>query len=144
MHTSYRLCCVFLSSLVLSDCSSAPPMVVPDAEGINSISGASLGCGEPWNLTRDCSAVSGAQKKIDVSGLKLGVAGSDDGRTTLMMGGLTGSRSNSGYEAMKRILTERGITVQRVTPVVSAGTVFGYILQADEPSYAIWSEFARK
>lgn len=118
-------------------------MVVPDAVGTDSISAIALGCGEPWNLTQDCSVMSGAKKKLLVSGVKIGVAGSEDGKTTLLMGGFSGATSNSGYEAAKAVLLERGIAIESVVPVVSSGTVFGYIFQTDVPSYHIWEEYVR-
>lgn len=122
-------------------CAVAPAVLVPDAEGVETVSAIGMGCKKPWVLV-DCSIFSGPKKSIEINGVAIKVAGTEDGKTTVMFGSRQGKDSNVAYEVMKRILVERDIEITSVTPIVSAGIVFGYAIDTAQPAYTVWDEFA--
>ena len=142
-----------LVALVVCVSGCASPRVARDARGIKPLGTLTMSCSRPYKLVRDCSNFSGAKKRVLLEGLPLSMAGSDDGRTVLLMS--TGQiwtlahhkhdvRNNYGYETAKRILTSNGIAVTRVTPVVAFGQLHGYVLECDGDAYAVLDRFALK
>jgi len=129
----------------LTGCVSSPAIRVADAEGVESVSGLSMGCNSPFELTRDCSGFSGPTKDISIEGHNVKVAGNDDQTVTVIFGGKVMSgvtqATNLGYELMKRELVKRNIKIVKITPIESSGLMFGYALKTDVPSYQIWDEF---
>jgi hypothetical protein len=112
-----------------------------------------MSCNKPYKLVRDCSNFSGAKKRILLEGLPLSIAGSEDGRTVLLMStGQTWAliqhkhsvRNNYGYETAKRLLRENGIAVTHVTPLVGFRYLHGYVLECDGDAYAVLGRFAPK
>lgn len=141
-----KLVFILAAAGALSGCASTPPTLVPDAQGIDPVSAVRMGCKKPWPLTQDCSGMSGPTRLIEINEVRFKVAGAEDERTTVMFGGTNignqGKTSNVGFEMMKRELVRRGHKIVSVTPIVSAGTVFGYAVQTESPSYGIWNEFS--
>jgi hypothetical protein len=141
--------CAVFAVLVLAGCAASTPLVlVPDAEGVESQSVVTLTCGKPWPLTRDCSNISGATKPVKVAGVEFKVAGTDNGEAIMLMGttaqGTRGYTSNLAYEALKRTFKEAGIGVVRVTPLISTGQLFGYVVQTDAPAYDLLDKYSTK
>jgi hypothetical protein len=135
----------------VTGCSS--PRVARDARGIKPLGTLTMSCSKPYKLVRDCSNFSGAKKRILLEGLPLNIAGSENGRTVLLMS--TGQiwtlarhkhdvRNTYGYETAKRLLTDTGITVTRVTPVVAFGQLHGYVLECDGDAYSALGRFVQK
>lgn len=120
--------------------------MVPEAQGAKAVSALSMSCSRPWGLTQDCSTLAGPSRLINVNGVEVKVAGNDEGTITVMFGGTNvgnlGQRSNAGFEMMKRELSLRGHDIVAVTPIVSAGTVFGYAIETRASTYALWTEFS--
>lgn len=129
----------------LTGCVSSPAIRVTDAEGVESVSGVSMGCDSPFMLTRDCSGFSGPTLDISLGGHEVKVAGNDDQTVTVIFGGKVMSgvsqATNLGYELMKRELVKRGINIVKITPIESSGLMFGYAVETDVPNYQIWKEF---
>jgi hypothetical protein len=135
---------IVAASLVLSACSSAPAIRVSDAVGIESVSAIGMSCKKPFSLTQDCSGWSGPAKRINVSGQQVKVAGNETGTITVMFGennSKATQTSNLGYDLLKRELVSRSYEIVQVTPIESAGLMFGYAIETSEPSYQIWDEF---
>lgn len=125
-----------IALLMLAACGSMPP-VVPDAEGMQAVSAIAMGCNKPYKLTQDCSGLSGAKRKIDLSGVEFKIAGSEDGTTVLIM---NSKRANVAYEVSKKALLEAGVAVTKVEPVASGALLAGYIVTADADAYQLLSE----
>jgi len=136
---------VLIMAVSLTACVSNPPVLVPDALNSKSISGISMSCSSPYELSNDCSGLSGPTKKIAISGVKMKVAGTDDGKVIMMFGYSSLSPNmqeiNTGYEMIKRELVTNNITIVKVKPVVSSNILFGYALETDKPSYDVLSQF---
>ena len=133
------------AGLMVSGCASSPAIRVSDADGVESVSAIAMGCNKPFELTQDCTIWSGPTKKISVDGHPVKVAGNSDGTITVMFGGGTAKstqNSNLGFELLKKALVERGYVISSVTPIESAGMMFGYAIETSEPSYQLWDEFA--
>lgn len=132
------------AAALLSACSSQPALRVADAEGVEAVSAIFMSCKKPFGLTQDCSALSGPKRKIEIDGQPFKVAGNESGTITVLFGrgGVNPSASsNLGYELAKRELEKRGFEIVKVTPIESAGTMFGYAIETDRPAYSIWQEF---
>ena len=136
-----KILILLTAAVVLIGCSSGPAVRVADAEGIAAVSAIGMGCGKPFALTQDCSGWSGPTKKISVGGRELKVAANAEGNITVVFGGDT-EGSNLGFELLKRELVTRGYEIVKVTPIESAGVMFGYAIETTEPNYHLWNEFA--
>lgn len=134
-------------SLVLVSCASGPPPpVVPEAVGVEPISGLRMSCSHPVELTRDCSGFSGASLLVTLDGEPIRVAGSADGRHVLVQveglldtarggPGYVSERSNRAFAVVKAALERQGIGLVSATPVISHGALFGYLLELDSDGY---------
>ncbi len=132
-------------ALTLSGCASAPAIRVSEADGVESISAIAMSCKKPFELIEDCSILSGPTKKISIDGHQVKVAGNTDGTITVMFGGGVAKatqNSNLGFELLKKVLLEKGHEIVSVTPIESAGSMFGYAIETAQSSYRIWDEFA--
>lgn len=145
-----RISLVVLTAFV-TGCST--PRIVRDARGVNPVNSVTMSCSKPYKFVHDCSNFSGAKKRILLDGLPLSIAGSEDGKTVLLMStGQTWTliqhkhsvRNNYGYETAKRILMENGIVVTHVTPLVGFRHLHGYVLECDGDAYAVLGRFAQK
>lgn len=141
--------------LVLAACVTgcSTPRIARDARGVKPVNSVTMSCSKPYKFVHDCSNFSGAKKRILLDGLPLSIAGSEDGRTVLLMS--TGQmwtliqhkhsvRNNYGYETAKRILLENGIAVTHVTPLVGFRYLHGYVLECDGDAYSVLGRFAPK
>ncbi len=140
-----KIAALVLVGATLVGCSSSPALRVADAEGVESVSALGMSCGKPFELTQDCSGWSGPTKKINVGGHQVKVAGNATGTVTVMFGennSKATQTSNLGFELLKRELVTRGFEIVGVTPIESAGLMFGYAIETTAPSYAVWSEFS--
>lgn len=121
---------------------------VPDAEGVEHISGMAMGCNEPYVLTQDCSGFSGAKRLIEVNGFQYKIAGSEDGSIVFMMGakpnsdawaGKSTETGNVAYEITKKYLFDNGIKVTKVEPVSTGSLLVGYVITTDGNAYQVLS-----
>ena len=130
-----------IAILFLSACASTPAVRVAEAQGIDSVSALGMGCKKPFLLTQDCSGFSGPTKKINVRGQEAKIAGNADGTITVMFGGSATRPTNFAFGHMKVELESRGFTIIKVTPIESAGIMFGHAIETTEPNYQMWNEF---
>ena len=142
-----KFAAITVVGLVVTGCASSPALRVTDAKGVESVSALGMSCGKPFALTQDCSGWSGPTKKINVGGHQVKVAGNEAGTVTVLFGennSKATQTSNLGYELLKRELVTKGYEITKVTPIESAGLMFGYAIETSEPSYRVWEEFAVK
>lgn len=138
---------IALIATVLSGCSSAPAIRVSDTEGVDSVSAIGMSCTKPFALTQDCSRWSGPTKKISVGGQEVKVAGNEEGTITVLFGennSKATQTTNLGFDLLKRELITKGFNIVKVTPIESAGLMFGYAIETTEPNYQLWDEFSIK
>ena len=72
------------------------------------------------------------------------VGSNSDGTVTVLFGENNSKATlttNLGYELFKRELLSRGFEIVKVTPIESAGLMFGYAVETTEPNYQVWNEF---
>lgn len=135
-------------ALLCAGCGGTP-VVVPEAEGVDNISAVFMGCNKPYELTQDCSGLSGARREVEVADVRFKIAGSADGTIVFVMdarpnanafSGRNAEASNLAFEAAKRVLFEKDIEIQKVEPVATGALLIGYVLSTDEDAYAVLSE----
>ena len=130
---------LLFTAVLLVACVSNPPVLVPDSMSNASITAVGMTCSSPYELSQDCSGLSGPTKKISISGMEMKVAGTSDGTVIVMFG--TSSMSpnmqeiNASYELIKRELVANQIGIIKVTPIISSNILFGYAIETDRPSY---------
>lgn len=135
----------------------APPKVgnninyapVEDASPEEWVSEWKASCSEPYRLTQDCSDLSGARREVIIEGIRLKVAGSEDGKIVLIMDSKTigegfktpieqsSKNINLGYNAVKKELTEQNIQIEKAVAVKLLDQVRGYYLILDGDGYSI-------
>lgn len=139
---------VALSALLFVACGTVTA-IVPDADGVEHISAIGMGCKKPYELTQDCSGLSGAKRLVEVSGFRFKIAGTSDGSTVLMMGakpnsdawsGKSAETANVAYELTKKLLAENGVRVVKAEPVSSGALLAGYVITADGDAYSVLSK----
>ena len=126
--------------------------VVDDAEGSKFLNSVTMGCKKPYAFTQDCSVWNGATRKLNIEGFDVVVAGTEDGSTILVMdadiyknvliedifflNNPTHSKaSNNSYFAVKKILKQQSISVQKAIPIGFLGNIDGYVLELDGDGY---------
>lgn len=135
------------ATLLLSGCENPPLPVVPDAAGRPVVGPMGISCDEPVALPRDCSALSGPKRRINLDGVRFKIAASENGRTLFLMGPNQlslehGPMTNAAYEVMKADLAERGIRVAEVSPIGGMGQLVGYLVRFDGDAYAALMPFS--
>ena len=142
-----KLIQILFCSTLLSGCVSAPAIRVPDAKGLESVSAIGMSCSSPFELTQDCSGWSGPTKRINIGGREVKVAGNTSGTITVLFGennSKATQTTNLGYELLKRELVSKGFEIIKVTPIESAGLMFGYAVETSKSNYHVWNEFSVK
>lgn len=139
------------ATVLLQGCVSTPR--VYDATKEESLNTLATTCSSPYQLTRDCSNMSGAMRKVKMGEVVLAVAGSDDGRVVMVMDPSAVSHAlsdffllnspthsqanNSGYYTLSQFLATKGVTVTRVRAMESLGNIDGYMLELDKDGYSL-------
>ena len=125
---------------------------VDDSEGNRMINSITMSCKNPYVFTQDCSAWSGATRKITVDDYDVVVAGSEDGSTILVMDSHSfldvliedpfilnkptlSQASNNSFYAVKRVLQQKDIRIKKVIPLGFLGDIDGYVLELDTEGY---------
>ena len=143
--------------IVVLTASVASCVHVPIADGVDendAIKIFNFRCDEPYELTRDCSSQTFALREVRIGGARFNVAGSTNGDVVFVQGPdpfagcmtkdifllncPSHSRgSNAGYEAVRRLLADKGLEIQKVRPVLSAGNIVGYYLETPPGTYDV-------
>ena len=104
-----------VAAALLTGCVSTPPVLVPDSLNNKSISAVGMSCSSPYKLEKDCSSLSGPTKKIAISGVKMKVSATSDGKSIVMFGNSSLSPNmqeiNTSYELIKRELVANKINI---------------------------------
>ena len=144
-----RILFILAAIASLSGCVSTA--LVTDANGNESISTIWMTCSTPHILTQNCSAWNGAAKEIEINGFKINIAGSENGTVILVMdskwlGNVLGDvftlnspthseATNTSFDAVKKVLKDKGIELKKVIPVQSSGNIDGYVLELGSDGY---------
>jgi len=107
------------------------------------VSNLTASCNNPYKLTRDCNAFTGAGRKITVNGRKLKIAGSADGKVVLVRDASlipTNSVSSTGspqYDAVRDTLRAAGVKILRQRDLMNPGKAGGFYLEMDRDGYSV-------
>lgn len=122
-------------------CVSTPPTLVSGAEGEPFVDAIAMTCDTPYELTRDCRPVRGPGAALEIAGVEMKIAGSDDGRLIVLYAGSVwdrrGEGANEAYRLVETVLSEHHIQVTRLVPLVSANILKGYVITTDIPAYEV-------
>ena len=138
-----------------------PTSTVEDVGDNQSINPITMSCKKPYVFTQDCSAWSGANRKINIDGFDVVVAGSADGSIILVMDAhfyknilidnpfILSSQnhseaSNNSYYTVKKILKQHGINIQKVRPLELWGDISGYVMELDADGYTTLIKYTIK
>lgn len=137
------MCAVFVS--LMTGCVSTPPTVVSGAEGEPFVDAIAMTCHTPYELTRDCGPVVGPAAELEIDGVPMKVAGSEDGTLIVLYAGSVfdrrGEGANDAYRLVQDLLTEHHIELTRVVPLVSANILKGYAIATDVPAYQVFEPY---
>jgi len=121
------------------------PVAAPKPGGkpiqLQSVSGITATCNEPYKLTRSCNIFTGPSRSITVGGQKLKIAGSADGRVVLIRSAslLDLNVTTSGspqYEAVRVALNRANLHILRQRDMVTSGSPVGFFLELDGDGYS--------
>jgi len=148
---------VFISigALALAGCSSFPPPIHADARSTPTLATLFVSCSTPHRLDQDCDNLKGATRTMEFGGTKIRVAGSSDGRVTLVMDpdAVTNisndmrtsamrtqspshsAASNAGLEAVKAFFQSQGNRIVSIQAMTSFGNVDGYFVVTEGNGY---------
>jgi|SRR5690554_2207994 len=120
-------------------CVSTPPTLAPNAEGETFVDAIAMTCNAPYQLTRDCNPVRGPGAKLEIAGIEMKIAGSEDGKLIVLSAGSAldrrGEGANEAYRLVETVLSEHQVQVTRLVPLVSANILKGYAITTDIPAY---------
>ena len=146
---------IALNTLLLAGCSSVPPPVHAEARGTPTLATLMVSCATPHRLEQDCDSLKGATRKMELGGTKIRVAGSSDGRVTLIMdpdpvtniandmrnSGMStrspshSEASNAGLEAVKAFYQSQSKRILSIQAMTSLGNVDGYFVVTEGNGY---------
>jgi len=122
---------------------------VAELKGINpleldaeAVSGISASCKKPYHLTQDCSWTVGAKRKIDISGQKASIAGSEDGHVVLVMGykvtgDVKGEKLRRAFNEIVIYLESKDINIIKLKKMELMNAPYGYYLELDGDGYSL-------
>jgi hypothetical protein len=136
-----------LSLMVASDLGLN--VVVPQVKKVFSefpdeLSAITVTCNKPYKIEQDCSIWSGATRLIKIKDQKIRVAGSDDGKIILVKDKLITNDESvfACFELVREELLSKGISIMKVTKLMTLGEVKGCILELDGDGYSILKEYS--
>ena len=146
------------AAIMVAGCASTE--IVQGAHKEEMVSTFRVTCNNPHKLTQDCSNAMGAKRTIRIADKKIKVAGTEDGKTVLIMDAhplrnavLTGvtlfmydaqsEENNYSYMRVKWALEKNGIHILKVVPMYSTGSVDGYFLELDGDGYSVLKQYGQ-
>jgi hypothetical protein len=138
LSITLALCALF----TLSACISAPSVISYKGTQIKAHNAATASCTEPYQLTRNCSDWSGAELKVQFQGLKARVAGTEDGKTVMVMTTVatlpTQQQAEQAADVVIGIAAMHGFHVVRVEALAvnHRNSVPGFFLHFDGNVYS--------
>ena len=143
--------------LIFSVGGCASSKIAEGAREEDKVSTLKVSCSKPYELTQDCSVLSGAKRKIWIQGHKIKIAGSADGKIVLVMdphpfltAAITGAtfwladaqsaENNESFYQVRSLLQAKGVEIIKVVPINSFGSIDGYFLELDKDGYSILKE----
>ncbi len=145
----FRKVLVVLVSVMLTSCMNPQAIVnnsVSDAQSSDPINVIAASC-ESLGITRDCSTINGAERKIVLEGIPMKVSANDEGTIIFTMNdssecalgdnGCITLANNRNYRALKRNFEKAGISILSVSPVGMMDVVAGYLIKLDSDGYSL-------
>ena len=143
--------------VMIAGCASTHTVYATNKEEI--LSTFRVTCNDPYKLTQDCSNAMGARRTIRIGDKKIKIAGTEDGKTVLIMdahpirnAALTGAtlflynaqskENNYSYTRVRWALEQNGIHILKVVPMYSTGSVDGYFLELDGDGYSVLKQYS--
>ncbi|GBL06309.1 hypothetical protein [Glaciecola sp. KUL10] len=124
--------------LFLSGCINTPAFVKYNGKNVATYSIAA-GCGTLM-LQEDCSQISGATRKVRISGINLKIAGGEEGKLVFIMAMAKFSADEStlipGAKAIEEYLLEKNISVTETKVMYADGRTYGVHLTLDGDGYS--------
>ncbi|WP_445355889.1 hypothetical protein ACJJI5_07395 [Microbulbifer sp. EKSA008] len=140
---------VSVVGMVLTACvnvQAVKSLSVEDARNSDPINGATAGCSS-FGVSKDCNIISGATRVVSIEGSKMRIAGSEDGRTVMIMHdsdecGITETDcqtkvNNRNYAAIKKYYSSIGVSISSVRAIAAADFIGGYSLTLDNDGYSV-------
>ena len=125
--------------------------------GVDDTSTILVTCNNPYELTQDCSNIFGAEKKIVIKDLKLGIFGNQEGNVVGVMTRsvwVTGFKKvysiglftddNMLHEALgevEKVLKQNSIHITNKVLMKSFGPTDGFFLELDGDGYSILTQY---
>ena len=104
-------------------------------------------CGAPFNFTQSCNGFFGSSKKIQINDAKMRIAGSDDGKSVMVMKSsvLTLAFTSAGktLDEIRQVLSENSISVLNVKAIKYSNNLEGYIISLDGDGYSVLKNYER-
>ena len=115
--------------------------------GIDSHSGVTAGCRQPYRLKRDCNNWKGALRNVTINDIGTRVAGSEEGNVVLMMAPKIGKASApedalDGFVEVALLLEENGFEIKKVTGMRVLKKYFGYWIETEGDAYSLLTPFS--
>jgi hypothetical protein len=133
-------------SIFFSGCVSTPPSVSYNGEQIPTVGMLSVSCKKPYELSQDCSGISGAKRDIVFENHEVRIAGSEDGTIILIMGKgaikLETMKLTVATSAIEQYLIDEGFTILERKAIAGNDEVAGYYLVFDGDAYSRLKQFS--
>jgi hypothetical protein len=133
-----------LGETALAESSPTPATNSGQPLQLEGVSNLTASCNNPYKLTRDCNAFTGAGRKITVNGRKLKIAGSTDGKVVLVRdaalipGNSVSSTGSPQYDAVRDTLRAAGVKILRQRDLMNPGNkAGGFYLEMDRDGYSV-------
>jgi hypothetical protein len=143
-------------SFTLIGCTDVPEVQSNDTSGaINTVK---LTCKNPYKFEQDCNNWIGASRTIDINGFEVKVGATSKGNVVLVMdanyfGNVIFSNPlvlnspkhskavNNSFNAVRNVLVQNNIKINRARPLKSFGNIDGYILELSGDGYSLLKKY---
>ena len=99
----------------LGGCVQVPPTVNYNGHLVTTVSPLSADCDTPYAMDEDCGSIMGAKRVIEIDGVRVRIAGGEEGSAVMIMAdsnlSLRGEDINRAAIAIEDMLTEKGFTL---------------------------------
>ena len=152
---------IITTAFLLSACASTT--TVKGSKDSESINTAFMTCSSHYEFSRDCSIWTGATRTVEIDSFEVNVGATADGKTILVMDadlfkntvkGLTNpfilnspahsEASNNSYQAIKKVLDNSNISINKTIPLKSFGNIDGYVLELNNDGYTSIISYTQK
>ena len=143
-----------LCALVLTACvrpEQSRLVMDPDARLFGVINAVSMGCGALGDEPQHCNIWQGATLELQIGDQPLRIASGDGGSKTLVMASKRQCKTlhrrcktpeaNKSYRAVKGVMIDSGLTIQKINAVAVEGIVAGYLITTEQSALGALQSF---